>query len=177
MLDPKPERSLNNQNYCKSKMFLWKKSPSTQHASVGIVMLPKSGLSKRGWNIRKYVFTKETKWKNSEKRIRNSGPHLKSSVTGKILADSPTWSNVTPRIFNESKKIWKYIFWHPPSEFHDDHDPKRASGDWTKSVSLEKPDHPHLCWWWRPSGFDIAEGRNERERLRAPTPRFAAFSF
>ena len=80
-----------------------KKSPSTQHASAGIVMLPKSGLSKRGWNIRKYVFTRETKWKNSEKRILNSGPHPKSSVTGKISEDSPTWFNVPPRIFNDTE--------------------------------------------------------------------------
>ena len=65
----------------------------------------KSGLSKKDWNIRKYVCTKETKWKNSERRIRDSGPHPKSSVTGKISVDSPTWSNVTPSIFNESKKI------------------------------------------------------------------------
>ena len=70
---------------------------------------------------------------NEMDKFREAYPELRTSpqifCDGKISGDSPTWSNVTPRIFNESDKTWKYLFWHPPSEFDGDHDPKRTSGD------------------------------------------------
>ncbi len=61
-------------------------------------------LEQKGVEYQENVYTKETKWKNSEKHIRNLGLHPKSSVTGKISEVLPTWSNATPRIFNESDK-------------------------------------------------------------------------